>query len=242
MEQYKEFAQIYDELMHSDIDYERWCDYIENLFTEHGCEPDSICELACGTGNMTAGLERRGYDMTGVDISPQMLAVAEEKLKNTELMCIDMSRFRPFKKYDAFLCMIDGLNYVIAPKAVENTFRRVHDNLNDGGVFIFDVSTEYKLKNILGNETFIYSEYDIFYSWQNEYHEKYKLSDMLLNFFVREGKRYRRFEERHLQRGWTQEQLTLMLKKAGFTDINVYDELTHNAPNEKSARIVFVCG
>ena len=241
MTQYNDFAYIYDRLMRQDIDYGRWCDYIENLFAAYDSTPDTICELACGTGNITAGLAARGYDVTGVDLSADMLAVAAEKLPGTRLMCTDMSRFRAAERYDAFLCMIDGINYVIVPEALRNTFKNVKEGLAEGGVFIFDISTRYKLQNILGNETYIHSEYDIFYSWQNEYYAKYNLSDMLLNFFVREGDTYRRFEERHLQRGWSEAQLRKMLKNAGFTKVDVYDELTQDAPHTESERIVFVC-
>ncbi|MDD6564383.1 MAG: class I SAM-dependent methyltransferase, partial [Clostridiales bacterium] len=101
--------------------------------------------------------------------------------------------------------------------------------------------SRYKLRNILGNETYIHSEYDIFYSWQNRYIERYNLSDMLLNFFVRDGETYERFEERHLQRGWSENEMRRMLKGAGFTDVSVYDELTFNNPTDASERLVFVC-
>ena len=241
MAQYQDFAYVYDRLMHEDIDYDKWCDYIENLFTLHGVSPDTLCELACGTGNMTCRMEKRGYKITASDISRDMLSIASEKLNGTELICSDMSKLALSKKYDAFLCMIDGLNYVITPKAVLDTFINVKKHLNDGGVFVFDVSSRYKLKHILGNETFIHSEYDVFYSWQNRFMRKHNLSDMLLNFFVRNGDTYDRFEERHLQRGWSEEELTKMLKKAGFTEISVYDELKFIAPNPESARLVFVC-
>lgn len=241
MAQYNEFAYIYDRLMQTDVNYDAWCDYIENLLSMHNAEPDTVCELACGTGNITSRLEKRGYSITGVDISRDMLAVASEKLNGTRLLCSDMTKFRADNKYDAFLCMIDGINYVVVPKAAERVFANVKRMLNDGGVFIFDISTRHKLRNILGNETFIHSEYDVFYSWQNEYIEKYHLSDMLLNFFVRKGETYRRFEERHLQRGYSEAEIRRMLKRAGFSEIDVYDELTFNSPKLDSERIVFVC-
>ncbi len=242
MLQYGKFAYIYDELMHEDVDYKAWCDYIENLFDRHGAEPDTICELACGTGGMTGLLERRGYDMTGVDISGDMLAVARDKLKSPRLILSDMAKFTPRESFDAFLCMIDGINYVIAPKYAQKTFDTVREHLNEGGIFIFDVSTRYKLENVIGNNTFIHSGYDIFYSWQNRYIERYCLSDMYLNFFVRgAGEKYSRFEERHLQRGWSEKQLRTMLRRAGFTDISVYDELSFGAPERDSSRIVFAC-
>lgn len=239
--QYSEFAYIYDALMHADIDYGKWCDYIENLFDLHGSEVDSICELACGTGNMTSILEGRGYKMTASDISSDMLMVAKEKLQRTKLICSDMSEIKLKQKYDSFLCMIDGINYVLLPERILNTFKTVKKSLNENGIFIFDISSRYKLKNILGNETFIHPDYDIFYSWQNRYMEKHSLSDMLLNFFVREGDGYCRFEERHLQRGWSEKQLRKLLEKAGFTEITTYSELTFSAPEKDSERIVFVC-
>lgn len=241
MAQYQDFAYVYDRLMHEDIDYDKWCDYIENLFTLHGVSPDTLCELACGTGNMTCRMEKRGYKITASDISSDMLSIASEKLNGTELICSDMSKLALPEKYDAFLCMIDGINYVITPKAVLDTFKTVKSHLNDGGVFVFDISSQYKLKHILGNETFIHSEYDVFYSWQNRFIEKYNLSDMLLNFFVRNGEVYDRFEERHLQRGWSEEELTKMLKKAGFTEVSVYDELTFEKLSPECERMVFVC-
>lgn len=238
---YNEFAYIYDRLMHSDIDYGKWCDYIENLFDMHGCNPDAVCELACGTGNMTAILEQRGYEMCGVDLSPDMIEVAKGKTEKTKLICCDMACFKPEKQYDAFLCMIDGINYVIVPKSVLAVFKNVKMNLKDGGVFVFDVSSRYKLQHIIGDETFIHSEEDVFYSWQNRYIEKYNLSDMYLNFFVSRGDLYERFEERHLQRGYSEKELKILLKKAGFTDISVYNELTFDAPDKESERLVFVC-
>lgn len=241
MAQYQDFASVYDRLMHQDIDYGRWCDYIENIFAERGISPDAVLEIACGSGNITRCMLDRGYDITGVDISSDMLAVAASKLGADRLVCADMSKFRSERQYDAVLCMIDGVNYLITPDAVINTFKNVRKTLKDGGVFIFDISSQYKLQNILGNETFIHSEPDVFYSWQNRYVPKYNISDMLLNFFVKEGRGYKRFEERHIQRGWHEKQLVKMLKMAGFTDIGVYNELTFDGPEKDSQRLVFVC-
>lgn len=242
MLQYRDFAYIYDKLMHEDVDYPAWCDYIENLFDRHGSAPDTICELACGTGSMTVLLQQRGYDITGVDISEDMLAVASNKLKKPKLIHSDMAKLNPLKRFDAFLCMIDGLNYVIAPAQLQKTFNMVRNSLNGEGIFIFDISTRYKLENVLGNNTFIHSGYDVFYSWQNRYIERYNLCDMYLNFFVRDkAEYYRRFEERHLQRGWSEKQLRTMLCRAGFSDITVYDELSFCEPKADSDRIVFVC-
>lgn len=241
MTQYSDFAYVYDRLMCEDIDYDRWCDYIENLFDMHGVSPDTLCELACGSGNITCRMLARGYDITGIDISESMLEMAAVKVGYDRLKCMDMSHLDSAETFDSFLCMIDGLNYVITPKGILNTFKAVKKSLNPDGVFVFDISSRYKLENILGNETYIHSDYDIFYSWQNRYIEKYNLSDMLLNFFVRDGEKYVRFEERHIQRGWSRKEIEKMLKKAGFAQISVYNELTFDEPLEDSERLVFVC-
>lgn len=240
MAQYEDFAYIYDRLMRVDVNYDKWCDYIENLFDLHGVNPDSLCELACGTGNMTSRLRARGYEVCGVDVSEDMLRAAADKMGIEGLICSDMSHLSLKKTYDAFLCMIDGINYCITPKSVLNTFKSVRKYLKDDGVFVFDISSRYKLENVIGNETFIHSEYDVFYSWENTYIEKYNISDMLLNFFVRCGDKYERFEERHIQRGWSEREIKIMLKKAGFGSVDVYDELTFDAPRRDSQRLVFV--
>ena len=78
MASYNEMAYVYDRLMRPDVDYERCCDYIENLFDLYGISPDLVCDLACGTGNITVPMARRGYDMTAVNISEDMLNVARE--------------------------------------------------------------------------------------------------------------------------------------------------------------------
>lgn len=244
MKSYSDFAGIYDSLMHGDIDYEKWADYIENLFDMYGINPNLVCDLACGTGNITIPLARRGYDMTGVDISEDMLNAARAKAQGLDILFLNQSitRLDLYGTMGAFLCMIDGINYVIAPKLLERAFKRMKTCFMDpDALFIFDISTRYKLKNIIGENTFVHSDKDIFYTWQNRYIASKNISDMLLTFFVRQGDAYRRFEEHHIQRAYTEKELRYMLKKAGFTEIHTYHELTFESPRSDSERIVFVC-
>lgn len=242
MQAYSEFARIYDRLMHGDIDYERYADYIENLFILNDRNPDLVCDLACGTGNMTIPLAKRGYNMTGADLSADMLNIARKKSTGLDILYLNQSitSLDLYGSMGAFLCVIDGFNYMISPAALEKALRRIKTCFMDpDGILIFDVSSRYKLKNIVGGNTFIYSEKDIFYSWRNRYLEKHNLSDMLLDFFVRDGKDYRRFEERHLQRAWSEEELRFLLRRAGFTDIHTYGYMTFEPPAENCERIVF---
>lgn len=244
MNSYSEFAYIYDALMHKDVNYGQWADYIENIFDMYGINPELVCDLACGTGNITIPLSQRGYDMTGVDISSDMLNIAREKSQGLDILFLNQSitDLDLYGTMGAFLCMIDGLNYVLPPKSLLKLFTRIKTCfLDDGGLFIFDISTEHKLRNVIGSNTFVHSGKDIFYTWQNRFVEKTKLSDMFLTFFVRDGEKYSRFEERHIQRAHSVGELTSLLKKAGFETVDTYGELTFEAPKKDSERIVFVC-
>ena len=239
---YEGMAAVYDELMRGDIDYERYCDFIEELFKERGRSPRLVADLACGTGNITIPLAKRGYDMTGVDGSAEMLMRAREKAEGLDILFLEqrLSALDLFGTMDAFICAVDGFNYILAPKTLEDIFRRIRTCfLDPEGMLIFDVSTAYKLEHIIGNETFVHDEGDVFYVWENAYHKNGSLSDMLLTFFVREKGKWRRFDERHVQRGYTQAEICLLLKRAGFGKVAAYDGLSGRPAHEKSPRIVF---
>ncbi len=242
MNSYRDFARVYDLLMRRDVNYENWADYIENLFDMYGVNPKLVCDVACGTGNITIPLARRGYDMIGVDISENMLNIAREKAEGLDILFLNqnMADIDLYGSMGAFLCMIDGINYVIAPKLLLRFFTRVKQCfLDNDGVFIFDISSEYKLRNVIGSETFVHCGDKIFYSWQNRFIESKRLSDMFLTFFVKRGALYERFEERHLQRAYSVREITCLLKRAGFTRIDTYGELSFEKPREDEERIVF---
>ncbi len=247
MNSYTNFADYYDRLMTKDIDYEKIADFIENIFTEYDVEPQLVADLACGTGNITIPMAKRGYEMIGVDKSVQMLEVARNKAaaENQDILFLNQSitKLDLFGTCDAFLCMIDGVNYIINPKSFENMLYKINKCfINPDGIFIFDISSFYKLSEIISNNTFIHDGDDIFYSWENKYYKNKHLSQMYLNFFVREEKKgYKRFCERHIQRSYTEDEIKSALKNAGFTDIKMYDGFNMSAPAPDSERITFVC-
>ncbi len=242
MKSYNNFAYIYDSLMKPDVDYEQYADYIENLFYFYDKNPNLAADLACGTGNLTIPLSNRGYDMTGVDISEDMLTAAREKdsAGNILWLCQDLAQIDLFGTMDAFICGIDGINYITIPKNLEHFFRRLHDFfINPDGIFIFDISSRSKLEHTLADNTFIYSTDQIFYSWQNRMIKNH-LCDMYLNFFVKnEDGSYKRFEERHLQRAWSRDELVWLLKKCGFSRVDTYSFMSFNPASDSDERIVF---
>ena len=246
MNSYTNFASYYDRLMREDVEYEKIADFIENIFTEYDLEPNLICDLACGTGNITIPMSKRGYEMIGVDKSVEMLEVARNKAasEHCDILFLNQSitRLDLFGTCDAFLCMIDGVNYILNPHSFENMLNKINTCfINPKGLFIFDISSFYKLSETIGNNTFIHDGDDIFYSWENKYYDKKHLIKMYLNFFVKEKKGYRRFCERHVQRAYTEKEIKNALKKAGFTDIKAYDGFNFTKPSNKSQRITFVC-
>ena len=245
MNSYTNFAAIYDKLMSEDIDYDKWADYIENIFAHFDNSPKLICDLACGTGNITIPMAKRGYDMIGTDKSPQMLSVAREKAAREVLDIMFLSQsFTKLDLYggcDAFLCMIDGFNYVITPKTLFEIAKKVKTCfLEPGGIMIFDLSSRYKFENYIGNNTFVHDKDGIFYVCENKYHKKSSLLDMYINFFEKSGKSYTRFCERHLQRAYTSKEIKDIFISAGFENVENFSPLSFSPPEKTDLRTVFV--
>jgi SAM-dependent methyltransferase len=110
----------------------------------------TLLDVACGTGAMTALLARR-YQVSGLDISPGMLAVARDKLPaGTPLHQADMTRFRLDTRFDAAVCAYQGVNHLLSLADWESFFGRVHEHLNAGGVFVFDIATVGYLARMAG--------------------------------------------------------------------------------------------
>ncbi|MGL6105261.1 class I SAM-dependent DNA methyltransferase [Romboutsia sp.] len=246
MEQYSDFAFIYDELM-NEVDYNGWVKYIEDVIKSENTQVQNILELACGTGNLTIPLTKKNYDIAGIDISEEMLSVAREKAEKqgVELVLLqqDIAELDfDVTNLDCVLCACDGFNYVTYDDDLENAFKKTHELLKSGGLFIFDISSHYKLSKILGNNMYGENRDDITYMWQNDFDEEQNLVEMELAFFVKgEDGRYNKFEEVHHQRAYTEEEIIESLQIAGFTDIKSYGDFTFEKPKKDSQRIFFVC-
>lgn len=240
MTAYHEFARLYDKLM-DDVDYDAWAAY----YLRHlGVGPGGrVAELGCGTGEMTVRLSRAGLRVLGTDLSPDMIAVAQEKARTAgvqaQFAVQDMTRFAVPRRVDAVLCACDGINYLTSPGAVEHCFARVFEALKPGGVFGFDISGPHKLRGMAGQ---MYGEdrQDVTYLWMNEWREEQRLLDMALVFFVRQPDgRYRRFEERHVQRAHEAQELLDALARAGFCEAAAFSGMTDQPCAPEDTRIHF---
>lgn len=246
MNQYSDFAFVYDELM-SEVDYDGWVKYIEEIIKKENCKVKNILELACGTGNMTIPLTKRGYDIAGIDISDQMLSVAREKAEKqgVELVLLqqDIAELDfEITDLDCVLCACDGFNYITYDDDLESVFSKTHELLKEDGIFIFDISSFYKLANILGNNMYGENREDIAYMWQNYFDDEENLVEMELAFFIKdEDGKFERFEEIHQQRAYTEEEIIEMLEEVGFSSIKVFGDFTFERPTDETQRIFFVC-
>ncbi len=242
VDSYNEFAEVYDLFM-EDVDYGSWCKYIERIFALYGAKPRKILDTACGTGNITIPMSAYGYEMCGLDLSASMLSLAESKARASkqkiQFLNQDMIHMNLREKYQAVLCMCDGVNYILEEEELRHYFDAVYKNLEKNGVFIFDISSYNKLCNILGNNTFHEEKNNKHYIWNNNFDEESDTIEMELIFFVPKGELFRKFEEHHIQRAYKWEYLSGLLAEAGFEQIRVFEDFQFRAPGNDSERIFF---
>ena len=237
---YQGFAELYDELM-NDVNYESWADHYTRLLSIYGIKNGKVCECACGTGNLTLPLQKKGFQLTGVDVSREMLWQAAQKARKhgvaIPFVQQDMRSLNLHKPADAVLATCDGVNYLLTEEDLLSFLRAAKRNIRPGGALVFDVSTPHKLRDILCAGLMCEDRENITYLWQNTWHERSSTVDLDLCFFIREPDgRYRRMEEHQKQRAWDAETLKGLLWKAGFRAVCLYSEGTLNAAREQDQR------
>lgn len=241
---YTSFADFYDRLTH-DIDYIRWADYLQSAFRKFGKDPNLILELGCGTGSLAVELSKRGYDMIALDSSISMLNKAYEKARkiNSDILFLnqDMRSFELYGTVDAIVCLLDSINYITSVEDIKKVFKLVNNYLNPGGLFIFDVNSPHKLSTVLGNQTFYEFDEDISWVWVNTYNSKDKTTTFDLTFFVKnEDGLYERYDETHIERAFTGEEIREALASSGLILIGEFGDLCFKAPAADEERIFYI--
>lgn len=240
MSSYNTLAQFYDYLTEN-VDYKVRSEYISNFFSQYGNGGKRVLDLACGTGTISNLLFDNGYDVTGIDISDEMLTVAGEKCHgDIKLFKGDISNFSLSEKFDYCICLLDSINHLENAESVMSCFDCVFDSLNKNGLFIFDVNTVYKHRNVLGDNTFVFDEQDFFLSWDNEFFDENRVR-ILLDFFIFNGRNYDRFSEEFYEKAYELDEIKNMLRLNHFEILAVYNELTTDLPDEESERVYFIC-
>ncbi len=245
MEAYTGFAYVYDEYM-DNIPYDEWEEYLVELIKEKGIDKDNtVIDLGCGTGTVTRMLDKEGYNCIGIDLSEDMLSIASDKTYDSGQQiiysCQDMRDFEVPYETDAFISIGDSMNYITANDDLCDVFKCVKKGLKQGGVFIFDLKTIHFFKDILADNTYAENREDSAFIWDNYYDEESSNNEYELAVFVRnEDGTFDRFEEEHYQHGFTLEEVSDAVKKAGLKIRNVYDAFSHNAPDDNSERLYYI--
>ena len=241
MSAYEALAGSYDELTY-DIPYEKIADYFETVLRRYGAQTQSVLDLACGTGSLSILLAARGYRVLGVDCSEDMLTQASEKSMDMEnapfWICQKMQRLRLPKLVDAVVCCLDSINYLTNPKDCRETFRRVYGALSDGGVFLFDVNTPYKMKGLDG-QVFLDETEDTYCVWRASFDKRRNLCRYGMDLFQLDGESWLRSAEEHDEYAYTLEELEEYLREAGFVNIRRYGDRTFRQPKDDALRVYF---
>jgi SAM-dependent methyltransferase len=241
MADYEGFAEVYDTFM-QDTPYDEWTAYIERIWEHFGLKPKLVCDLACGTGSITTRLAAKGYDMIGIDLSDAMLNKAREKSPESILyLNQDMREFELFGTVDSIVCLCDSINYITESEDLLTVFKLVNNYLDPKGLFIFDINTIHKFRDVLADNCYCETTDTSAYTWENYYDEDEKINEFYTNFFIEnEDGLYERFEEYHYEKGYSIDEIAQLLEKAGLKFLGVFDELTLTPPTEDSSRIYFV--
>ena len=242
MEAYTSFAEVYDTFM-DNVPYEEWADYLEDRLKEYGVKDGLVLELGCGTGSMTELLAEKGYDMIGVDNSEDMLEIAMEKREQSghDILYLqqDMREFELYGTVRAVICVCDSLNYIMEEEDLLQVFRLVNNYLDPGGLFLFDLNTPYKFRELLGDNVIAENRDEGSFIWENAFYEEDQVNEYDLTIFVKEEEGlYRKYQETHFEKAWTLEKVKELLEEAGMEFLGVYDGFTKEAPKEDSERIL----
>ena len=245
MEAYTGFAYVYDEYM-DNIPYEEWSGYLLRLLKEQGIEPEmTVADLGCGTGTVTMILDEAGYDCIGIDNAQEMLTIAAEKMYESERQIIyslqDMRDFSLPYSVDAMISICDSMNYITSQKDLQKVFQCVYAGLEEGGVFIFDLKTIHFFRDILADHTYAENRDTSAFVWDNSYDEETRNNEYELAVFVQnEDGFFERYEEKHYQHGFENEEVLSAAGAAGLKTVAVYDAFTHQPPQPDSERLYYI--
>ncbi|MFO7637747.1 MAG: methyltransferase domain-containing protein [bacterium] len=222
---FREFARHYDSFMHRYVDYRSWVDYVERIFSRFRARPRTVLDLACGTGIPSLLLARRGYRVTGVDRSEEMLVVLRQKAGGLPVTAVraDITDFALEEPADAAISLYDSINYLLTEEALSGCFRCTRQSLRPGGLFVFDMNTVHALAAYWGNRLTPRAVGAVQSVWENRYDPATRVSTLRLRFREPSADgRFLEFEEEHRERAYTRQELKRNLQAAGFEHIKFF--------------------
>lgn len=237
---YSDFANVYDSLMQG-VDYPKMCEKYLSLLKLHSHTPRLVLDAACGTGAFTFELCSRGFDVVGVDCSQEMLSVARERIGDKALLlCQELQHLDLYGTIDTVFCTLDGLNHITDFDELRASIKKIALFTEPCGMFIFDVNTLFKHEQVLGNNTFVLEDENVYTVWSNEYKDD-GLTEFTLDFFSEnQNGTYTRTGECFQERAYSDESLTKLLSDCGFTVVARYDFDTADEPEDDSEKIIYI--
>lgn len=244
MDAYTSFAAVYDMFM-DNIPYGEWCEYLTGLLKEYGIDKGLVLDMGCGTGSLTERLSEAGYDMIGIDNSEEMLEIALDKKaesgRDILYLLQDMREFELYGTVAAVVSICDSMNYILTYEDLVEVFKLVNNYLDPGGIFIFDLNTEYKYRELLADSTIAENRDEGSFIWDNFYDEEEHLNEYDLTLFIKEKEGlYRKYEEVHYQRSYSLDEIRRALKESGLEFVECYDAFTREKPGEDSERVYVI--
>ncbi|MGT2802110.1 class I SAM-dependent DNA methyltransferase [Streptococcus henryi] len=243
MATYETFARVYDSIMDDSL-YDLWTDFsLRHLPKKKNAK---LLELACGTGIQSIRFKQAGFDVTGLDLSQDMLDLAEKRAKSAKVNIpfvqgnmLDLSSVGTF---DYVTCYSDSICYMDDEVDVGDVFVQVYEHLNEGGTFIFDVHSTYQTDEVFPDYSYHENAEDFAMVWDTYEDEAPHSVVHELTFFIQdEDGRFTRFDEVHEERTYDLLTYDILLEQAGFKNVKVYADFEDKEPTETSARWFFVC-
>lgn len=241
---YENFAAVYDQLQ-GDVDYEARAEYLAELFKKYDRLPTLLLDVACGTGGFSLPFAKKGIEVIGADPSPEMLDVAREKLAaagvEALLLCQSAEELDLYGTVDGAVCCLDSLNHIIDGDELKRSIARIALFLEPERLFIFDVNTEYKHKNVLSGTTFAAETEDVFCVWQNSECDEDGIVDISLDFFRETGDgTYERTSEDFSERAYSPEFIEKCITEAGLETVAMLGDMSFDAPKKEEERVIYV--
>lgn len=243
MASYGVFAKFYDQLTQN-INYNNRAIYFDKLIQKFSPNVELVLDLACGTGSLSIALKKLGYDIIGIDNSADMLSVATEKKHEQDLDILflkqDMTKLDLYGTVDVTICALDSMNHITEYDKLNTVFSKVSLFSNPKALFIFDLNTVYKHREILANHTYVYDLDEVYLTWQNTFEESKLMVELTLDFFEKVGKHYERTTEVFSEKAYECKEIEQLCKDNGFTILAVFEGDTFEPLKEDSHRAVYV--
>lgn len=243
---YEKLAPFYDRL-NTEVNYSLWSDYFLRELKKADIQAgELVLDLGCGTGNLTLPLLQAGYDLIGVDISPEMLSEARDKCADAGylplLLCQDMTELDLYGTVKAALCCLDSLNYLTEEGDLRRVFDLMHNYIEPNGLFFFDLNTPAKFREVYGQNSYVLEDESVFCSWQNDYDPETGLCIFDLTFFEKQKNGlWKRSNESQEERCYSTEFVLQTLRASGFAVIEHLGDLGGKPADERDHRHYYLC-